>query len=150
MKKTAVNNKFTPHVPAHQLTERWFVVDAKDRILGRLATGVAKLLMGKDLPQFNNAVDAKTNVVVVNAEAIKLTGNKLTDKIYYRHSGYPGGLKSRTASETLDKFPIRVLEQAIQGMLPKNKLRNVMLKRLKVYAGPEHPHTGQQPKPITF
>ncbi|OGB73391.1 50S ribosomal protein L13 [candidate division Kazan bacterium RIFCSPHIGHO2_01_FULL_44_14] len=142
--------KATPHIPSHQLPERWFLVDAKDRVLGRLATGIAKLLMGKDMPQFNGAVDAKTNVIVVNAETVKLTGNKLLAKTYSRHSGYPGGLKTRTAQQLIDQHPTRVLEHAVDGMLPKNKLRHVLMNRLKIYAGAEHPHVGQQPKPVNI
>ena len=141
----------TPHQPAHLLTERWFLVDAKDRILGRLATGVAKLLMGKDLSGFNPAVDAKTNVVIINAKHIRLSGNKMADKQYHRHSGYPGGLKSASAGKVMGTFPIRLLESAVQGMLPKNKLNKIILRqRLKIYADDTHPHAGQQPTPITL
>ena len=142
--------KSTPHIQSHQLPDRWFLVDADGRVLGRLATGIAKLLMGKDRPQFNRAVDAKTNVVVVNASAVKLTGNKLAQKLYHRHSGYTGGLKTKTAQALLVGQPTRVLEKAVAGMLPKNKLRYVMLNRLKIYAGADHPHIGQQPTAITL
>lgn len=150
MKERSINNKFTSHVSTQSLTERWFLVDASGQVLGRLATGIAKLLMGKDLSGFNPAVDAKTNVVVINAEAIKLTGKKLSDKTYSRHTGYLGGLKTQTAGKLLEQHPTRVLEHAIKGMLPTNKLRTVMMNRLKLYAGQEHPHSGQQPQLITF
>lgn len=136
-------------MPAHQLNERWFVVDVKDRVLGRVATEIAKRLMGKDLSTFNGAVDAKTNVVVVNAGEIKLTGAKLEDKKYYKHSGYLGHLKTTTAGKILEgKKPEDVLTKSVYGMLPKNKLRHVMMKRLRVFAGPEHVHTGQNPETL--
>ncbi|RLC37898.1 50S ribosomal protein L13 [candidate division Kazan bacterium] len=136
----------TPHIPSHQLTERWFLVNADGQIVGKMATTIAKLLMGKDQPQFNPAVDARTNVVVINAEKIKFSGKKLEDKKYYHHSGYPGGTKVKTPQDVLgSSSPARVLIHAVTGMLPKNKLRQVMLKRLKVFVGDKHPHTGQNP-----
>lgn len=131
---------------ADKLTERWFLVDAKDQILGRLAVKIAKLLMGKDVASFNRAVDAKTNVVVINAKHIKLTGNKLAGKIYRSHTGYPGGLNLKTAGQILDgKQPTEVVRHAVAGMLPKNKLNNVALDRLKIFAEAEHKHGGQNP-----
>jgi len=138
--------KATPHMPSQTLPERWFLVDAKDKVPGRLAVKVTKLLMGKDKATFNRAVDAKTNVVIINAGSIKFTGNKLAGKTYVSHSGYPGGLREKTPAQVLaGSFPTRVVSHAIAGMLPKNKLGTVMLKRLKVYAGSEHPHAGQNP-----
>jgi large subunit ribosomal protein L13 len=122
------------------------LVDAKDQILGRLATKIAILLMGKDNATFGPSVDAKTNVVVINAEAIKLSGKKLTDKKYHRHSGYLGSVKTKTPADMLaSSKPQEVLEKAVHGMLPKNKLRPVMMEHLKLFVGPEHPHTAQKP-----
>lgn len=133
-------------MPTHTLTERWLLIDAAGATTGRIATKIAHLLMGKDQASYNHAVDAKTNVIVINAEQIKLTGAKLTDKMYYKHSGYMGGLTSTTPEKVLEgKHAERVLESAIYGMLPKNKLRHVMMKRLKLYKGDTHPHTAQTP-----
>ena len=138
--------KATSHIPSHQLPERWFLVDATDQMLGKLAVGVAKLLMGKDQPSFNPAVDAKTNVVVINSEKIKLSGLKLDQKVYRHHSGYPGGLREQTAREILEgKYPERLIINAVEGMLPRNTLAKTSLSRLKAYVGAEHPHAGQQP-----
>jgi large subunit ribosomal protein L13 len=145
------SRKATSHIASHQLPERWFLVDAKDQIVGRLATKVAVLLMGKDNATYGPSVDAKTNVIVINSEAIKLTGNKLEGKQYHTHSGYLGSLKTTTPAKILaGKQPTRVLEKAIHGMLPKNKLRPLMMERLKLYAGGEHPHAGQQPVPVSL
>ena len=124
----------------------WFVVDAKDQTLGRLATQIATLLRGKHKPMFAPHVDVGDFVIVINADKINVTGNKLDQKIYYRHSLYPGGLKQRTLREMLDKFPERVIEKAVKGMLPKNKLGRQMIKKLKVYASDTHPHQAQKPK----
>lgn len=141
--------KSTPHIPAHEKETRWLVVDADDQIVGKLATAVAKLLMGKDQANFNRAVDAKTNVIIINAEKIKFTGHKMRDKEYIRHTGYPGGIKTTTPEKVLSsQYPERVVVHAVSGMLPKNKLRNVMLNRLYVYAGDKHPHGGQNPTKI--
>ncbi len=141
----------TDHMPSHKLTERWFLVDATGATAGRLATKIAHLLMGKDLASYNHAVDAKTNVIVINSGQIKFTGDKMGDKMYYKHRGYFGSLKSTTPEKILEgKHPERVLESAIYGMLPKNKLRHVMMKRLKLYPTSEHPHTAQTPVTITF
>ena len=126
----------------------WYVVDAQGQTLGRLATQVATLLRGKHKPYYTPHVDCGDYVVVVNAEKIHVTGNKMTQKIYYRHSGYPGGLKQVTLRDQLQKYPGRVVEQAVRGMLPKNRLGRRMFKKLKVYAGPDHPHQAQQPKPV--
>ena len=126
----------------------WYVVDAQGQTLGRLATQVATLLRGKHKPYYTPHVDCGDYVVVVNAEKIHVTGNKMTQKVYYRHSGYPGGLKQVTLRDQLQKFPDRVVEHAVRGMLPKNRLGRRMFKKLKVYAGPDHPHEAQQPKPV--
>lgn len=138
--------KATKHIPSHELPERWFLVDVKDQVVGRAAVKIAKLLMGKDNATFNRAVDAKTNVVVINAKYVKFTGKKLTDKIYTRHTGYPGGIRTKTPIQLLEgKQATEVLRHAIAGMLPKNKLQNKALDRLKIYAEAEHKHGGQNP-----
>lgn len=121
----------------------WHVVDADGQTLGRLASGVATVLRGKHKPTFSPHLDMGDNVVVVNAEKIKVTGNKMADKIYYRHSGYMGGLKQQTLKELMTKNPSRVIELAVRGMLPKNRLGRQILRHLKVYAGPNHPHVAQ-------
>ena len=126
----------------------WYVVDAQGETLGRLATRVATVLRGKHKPIYTPHVDCGDYVIIVNAEKIHTTGQKLNQKMYYRHSGYPGGLKEITLKDQLQKFPDRVLESAIRGMLPKNRLGRRMFKKLKVYAGPEHPHSAQQPKQL--
>ena len=131
-----------------EIERRWYVVDAEGQNLGRLATRIADTLRGKNKPQFTPHVDTGDFVVVVNAEKITVTGKKLDEKIYYRHSGYPGGLKQRTLREQLDRRPTEVLRIAVKGMLPKNKLAARQLTKLKVYAGPEHPHTAQAPQPL--
>jgi large subunit ribosomal protein L13 len=131
-----------------EVQQRWYVVDAEGQTLGRLATRIADTLRGKTKPQYTPHVDTGDFVVVVNAEKIHVTGNKLDDKIYYRHSGYPGGLKQRTLREQLDRRPTEVLRTAVKGMLPKNKLAARQLAKLKIYAGPEHPHTAQAPQPL--
>ena len=125
----------------------WYVVDANELVLGRMATRVATVLRGKHKPTFTPHVDTGDFVVVVNAEKVKLTGNKREQKTYYRHSGYPGSVKSTTAAEVLDGVhPDRVVRAAVRGMLPKNSLGRQMLRKLKVYAGPDHPHTAQKPE----
>jgi len=126
----------------------WYLVDATGKTLGRLASEIAKILMGKHKPTYTPHVDGGDFVVVVNAEKIHATGKKLDKKIYYRHTGYPGGLKETTLREMLQKKPEEVIRLAVRGMLPKNKLRDRRMKRLKVYAGPEHPHKAQNPKPL--
>ena len=131
-----------------EVERRWYVVDAEGQNLGRLATRIADTLRGKNKPQFTPHVDTGDFVVVVNAEKITVTGKKLDEKIYYRHSGYPGGLKQRTLREQLDRRPTEVLRTAVKGMLPKNKLAARQLTKLKIYAGPEHPHTAQAPQPL--
>ncbi|MFQ6099861.1 MAG: 50S ribosomal protein L13 [Anaerolineae bacterium] len=126
----------------------WCVVDATGQTLGRLATQVAHRLRGKHKPIYSPSVDTGDYVIVVNAEKIHVTGRKLDQKVYYRHSGYPGGLKQITLRNLLQKHPTRVIEHAVRGMLPKNRLGRRMFKKLKVYAGPDHPHAAQQPKPL--
>jgi large subunit ribosomal protein L13 len=126
----------------------WFVVDAAGQTLGRLATEVARLLRGKHKPTYSPSVDVGDYVIVVNAGKIHVTGRKLDQKIYYRHTGYPGGLKEITLRSLLKKYPTRVIEHAVRGMLPKNRLGRQMFKKLKVYDSPDHPHAAQQPKPF--
>ena len=129
-------------------SRRWWVIDAEGKPLGRLASRIATTLRGKDKPTFTPHVDTGDFVIVVNAEKIHVTGNKLDQKIYYRHSGYPGGLRERTLREQLDRRPEEVLRKAVKGMLPKNKLAAAQLRKLKIYAGPEHPHAAQSPVPM--
>lgn len=129
---------------------KWYVVDAQDRVLGRVAVEVARRLRGKHKPEYSPHVDTGDYIIIVNADKIRLTGRKLDNKVYYRHSGYPGGLKSMTARQMLQRRPERLLEIAIKGMLPKNRLGRRMYKKLKVYATPEHPHTAQQPEVLTL
>ncbi len=133
-----------------EVERRWVLVDAEGQILGRLASQIATALRGKNRPYYTPHVDTGDFVIVVNAEKVLLTGNKVEDKVYYRHSGYPGGIKSMTAGEMLAKKPDQVIKQAVKGMLPKNRLGKSMLTKLKVYAGPDHPHQAQQPEKISF
>ena len=130
------------------LTRDWIVIDADDVVLGRLAVTAATLLRGKHKPTYAPHMDTGDFVIIVNAEKIAVTGNKRTDKFVYRHSGYPGGLRKRSVGEMIEKHPDRLVEKAIQGMLPKNKLGRAMSKKLKVYAGPAHPHAAQKPAPF--
>ncbi len=131
-----------------EITREWYLVDADGLTLGRLATLIADTLRGKLKPQYTPHVDTGDFVIVVNAEKIHVTGSKLDQKMYYRHSGYPGGLRSRTLREQLDRRPTEVLRKAVKGMLPKNRLARQQLTKLKIYAGPEHPHGPQNPKPL--
>jgi large subunit ribosomal protein L13 len=131
-----------------EIEQSWYLVDADARTLGRLATQIADVLRGKGKPQYTPHVDTGDFVVVVNAEKVRVTGKKLEQKIYYRHSGYPGGLKERTLAEQLERRPEEVLRRAVKGMLPKNRLAAVQLRKLKIYAGPEHPHEAQNPTPL--
>ena len=126
----------------------WFVVDATGKTLGRLATQLADTLRGKRKPEYTPHCDVGDFVIVVNAEKITVTGNKLADKRYYRHSGYPGGLRSRTLQEMLDRRPEEVIRKAVRGMMPRNRLARKQLTKLKVYAGPDHPHAAQKPEPM--
>lgn len=130
-------------------TERnWLLIDASDQRLGRLATRIADALRGKNKPQYTPNIDTGDFVVVVNAARIAVTGNKMEDKIYYRHTGYPGGLKQRTLKEMMEKKPKEVIRLAVKGMMPKNRLARAQLKKLKIYAGAEHPHKAQKPQEI--
>ncbi len=131
-----------------EITRKWILVDANDQNLGRLSSHIATLLLGKHKPVFTPGVDTGDFVVVVNAERIRVTGNKLEDKIYYHHSGYPGGIKAISLKDLLAKYPERVIRRAVWGMLPHNKLGRRLLKKLKVYAGPDHPHEAQNPQPL--
>lgn len=135
----------TTMLRAHNVERKWYIVDAKGKTLGRLATEVASVLRGKHNPLYTPHVDCGDYVIVVNASEIVLTGNKWNDKLYYRHSGYPGGLRSRTAKEVMAKFPERMVESAIKGMLPKTKLGRQMYRKLYVYANDIHPHQAQKP-----
>jgi len=139
------------YVATPQDRERnWVLVDAEGQNLGRLATQIADLLRGKRKPTYTPHCDVGDFVVVVNAEKITVTGNKRTEKMYYRHSGYPGGIKSRTLNEMLERRPEEVLRLAVKGMLPRNRLARKQITKLKIYAGPEHPHAAQQPETLLF
>ena len=141
--------KSTVFFTREDANQDWHVVDAKNQVLGRLATRVASVLRGKHKPTYTPNADIGDFVIVVNADKVKLTGNKTTDKSYYRHSGYIGGLKETTAGKVLaSKHPERVIEWAVRGMLPKSRLGDRLFTKLKVYAGPDHPHEAQQPRPL--
>src|SRR5256884_8832457 len=146
--QSAVSMQKTWNAKPGELERRWFLVDAEGRTLGRLATQIADTLRGKRKPQYTPHVDTGDFVVVVNADKVAVTGKKLDDKIYYRHSGYPGGLRSRTLREQLDRRPTEVLRKAVKGMLPRNRLARAQLTKLKIYAGPDHPHEAQAPEPL--
>lgn len=135
---------------ADEIQREWLVIDATDVVLGRLASHVASLLRGKHKPTFAPHMDTGDFVIVVNADKVALTGSKLQKKVAYRHSGYPGGLTATGYAELLEKHPTRVVEKAVRGMLPKSSLGRAQFGKLKVYAGPEHPHAAQQPKPYTI
>ncbi|RMG61017.1 MAG: 50S ribosomal protein L13 [Deltaproteobacteria bacterium] len=141
-------NRTTYFAKPGEVERKWYVVDAEGKTLGRLASEIARILRGKHKPQFTPHVDTGDFVIVVNAEKVKLTGRKLDRKIYYRHSGYPGGIKSVTARKLLEKFPERVIEYAVWGMLPKNSLGRRQFRKLKVYRGPNHPHEAQKPEKL--
>ena len=130
-------------VKASEVERKWHLIDASDRVLGRLATEAAALLLGKHKPTFTRNLDTGDYVVVINAEKIRVTGNKGKQKLYYRHSGYPGGLKSASLDEVMQKDPTKVIEHAVKGMLPHNRLGDQMFKKLKVYVGEAHPHASQ-------
>ena len=132
----------------NELDRRWYVVDADGQNLGRLATRIADTLRGKRKPEYTPHVDTGDFVVVVNAEKVAVTGKKLEQKLYYRHSGYPGGLRVRTLAEQLDRRPTEVLRKAVKGMLPRNRLARQQISKLKIYAGPGHPHEAQKPEPL--
>jgi large subunit ribosomal protein L13 len=145
-------NPKTYSVKRDELLARWYVIDADDQVLGRLATQIATILRGKHKPTYSPHLNGGDFVIVVNAAKVAVTGNRLDQKMYYRHSQYPGGLKQETLREALKKHPERVIERAVKGMIPHNRLGAQMLQRLKVYAGPEHPHQAQQPvvwEPLT-
>ena len=133
---------------ASEVEREWFVVDATGKTLGRMATEIARRLRGKHKPEYTPHVDTGDYIVVVNAEKVAVTGNKAKDKIYHSHTGYPGGLKSISFEKLIDKAPERTIESAVKGMLPRNPLGREMFRKLKVYAGAEHPHTAQQPKAL--
>ena len=138
----------TYYAKPQEVEREWVLIDAEDQVLGRVATKAATILKGKHKPQYTPHVDTGDFVVVVNADKIRVTGAKTTDKVYSRHTGYPGGLKQETFEEAMAKHPERVIEHAVKGMLPKNTLGRAMGKKLKVYAGPDHPHTAQNPRKI--
>ena len=146
MQKTSIQK--TWNAKTGEVPREWYVVDAEGKTLGRLSTRIADTLRGKDKPQYTPHTDTGDFVVVVNAEKIAVTGNKMDEKMYYRHSGYPGGLKERTLREQLERRPTDVLRKAVKGMLPRNRLARQQLLKLKIYAGPEHPHEAQAPKPL--
>jgi large subunit ribosomal protein L13 len=138
----------TVSMRAEDVRRAWFLVDAEDKTLGRLATEIAHRLRGKHKAEYTPHVDTGDFVIVINAGKVKVTGAKTTDKMYYRHSGYPGGIKSRSFEQVRDSHPERIIEKAVKGMLPRNPLGRLMLKKLKVYPGSEHPHSAQQPQPL--
>ena len=130
------------------VTREWYLVDATDKTLGRLSTEIANRLRGKHKPEYTPHVDTGDYIVVVNAEKIRVTGNKGSEKVYHHHTGYPGGIKSISFSKLIDKAPERIIEKAVKGMMPKNKLSRSMMMKLKIYAGSEHPHSAQRPIPL--
>lgn len=139
---------YSPSAEEAKASREWWVVDATGQTLGRLASEIAQVLRGKHKPTFSPHVDGGDFVIVTNCERVVVTGNKLDDVNYYRHSRYPGGLKSRTMREQMERFPDRVIFEAVKGMMPKTRLGRAQMKKLRIYAGGEHPHTAQQPKPI--
>lgn len=140
----------TYHQKASEIQRNWLIVDADDQVLGRLATQLATLIRGKHKPTYTPSMDGGDFVVVVNAEKIRVTGDKANQKIYYRHSNYPGGLKKTPYKIMLQKHPERIIRMAVKGMLPRNRISRHMLLKLKVYAGPSHPHTAQSPQPYAL
>ena len=135
---------------AEDVSRDWFVVDASDKTLGRLASEIAHRLRGKHKAEYTPHVDTGDYIVVINAEKVRVTGNKATGKMYHRHTGYPGGLKSMSFEKLIDRAPERVIQSAVKGMLPRNPLGRAMFKKLKVYAGNEHPHAAQQPQALNI
>jgi len=142
--------KTTVMAKASDVERKWYVVDAENQTVGRLAAEIAKILRGKNKPIYTPHVDTGDYVIVINAEKVKFTGKKLTDKTYFRHSGYQGGTTFTTAGQMLQRFPTRVIEHAVKGMLPKNSLGAQMFRKLNVYVGAEHPHAAQKPEPLSF
>jgi len=140
----------TPFPSSKTIEREWHVVDAEGQVLGRVATRVATLLMGKHKPSYTPFLDVGDHVVVINADKIVLTGNKMNDKVYHRHTGYPGGIKDARARRVLREHPERIFQSAVRGMLPKTKLGRQMFGKLRVYAGAEHPHEAQQPQPYSL
>ena len=140
----------TTSIRAEEITRDWYLVDANNQTLGRLASRVAQILRGKNKPYFTPHMDMGDFVVIINAEKVKVTGNKATDKIYHSHSGYPGGLKSISFEKLQERSPEKVIKLAVKGMLPRTPLGRAMFKKLKVYAGTDHPHGAQQPKTVTL
>jgi large subunit ribosomal protein L13 len=138
----------TPWVKKEEVQRNWYLIDAKGQVLGRLASKLAYLLQGKHRPDFTPHVDQADFFVIINADKIKLTGKKLDQKVYWRHSGYMGGLKLETARKLLEKKPEMLIHLAVKRMLPRNRMRPKLLKKLKIYSGPNHPHTAQNPQPI--
>lgn len=138
--------KQTPWVKKEKVRRNWYLIDAKDKILGRLASQIALMLQGKHRPDYTPHVDQADFFVIVNADKVRLTGKKLDQKVYWRHSGYMGGMKLRTARELLEKDPAQLIYLAVKRMLPRNRMRNRLLKKLKIYAGTEHPHQAQNPQ----
>ncbi len=138
----------TVSIRAQDVEHAWLVVDAEDKTLGRLATEIARRLRGKHKPEYTPHVDTGDFIIVINAEKVRVTGKKTSDKIYYRHSGYPGGIKAISFEHLRDSHPEQIIERAVKGMLPRNPLGRAMFKKLKVYAGPQHPHSAQQPQTL--
>jgi large subunit ribosomal protein L13 len=146
LEKDDVQKTYVPK--KNEISNEWVLVDAKDKYIGRLATQIASILLGKNKPNFTPGVETGDFVVVINAENIKATGNKMEDKVYYHHTGYPSGIKAVTLQRLLATHPERVIRNAVWGMLPHNKYGRSLIKKLKVYAGPEHQHAAQNPKPL--
>jgi large subunit ribosomal protein L13 len=138
----------TYYAKPSEITHEWLLIDAEDQVLGRVASRAAQILKGKHKPQYTPHIDTGDFVVIINADKIRLTGNKAAQKTYYRHSGYPGGLKAESFERAMERHPERVIEHAVKGMLPKNTLGRAQGKKLKVYAGAEHPHSAQKPRKI--
>ncbi len=138
----------TRSIRSQDVRHDWLIVDAADRTLGRIATEIAHRLRGKHKVEFTPHVDTGDYIIVVNADKVRVTGRKTTDKIYYRHSGYPGGIRGTSFERLRETHPERIIENAVRGMLPRNPLGRAMFKKLKVYAGPDHPHAAQQPQPL--
>jgi large subunit ribosomal protein L13 len=138
----------TPWVKKEEIKREWYIVDAKDKVLGRLASKLAYILQGKNLPDYTPHIDQADFIVVINAKKVKLIGKKLDQKVYWHHSGYMGGLKLETARKLLEKRPEQLIYLAVKRMLPRNKMRDKLLKKLKIYAGESHPHSAQNPKPL--
>lgn len=148
--KTTISVRKEQFEPKGDLNRDWYCIDADGKTLGRISSEIAKILQGKHKPIYTRHVDTGDYVVVVNAEKIKLTGKKLTEKYYYHHTGYPGGIKSMNTESLLKKDPTALVERAVKGMMPRNQLNRDALRKLKVYAGPDHPHQNHNPKPIEF